>query len=52
MMLTTHLHMALRLRMGGTVPLLPLYVFMDRDNLSLNEDKTVQVIVLIMLFIY
>jgi len=53
-MLTTHLLMAPRLRMDGAVPLLPLYVFMawTVTTLSLNEDNTVQVILLIMLHIY
>jgi hypothetical protein len=29
MKLTTHLHVVLRLRMNGGVPLLPLYAFMS-----------------------
>jgi hypothetical protein len=46
--------MAPRLRMGGAVHLLPLYVFVTwtGTTLALNEDNTVQVIVVVMLHIY
>jgi hypothetical protein len=31
-MLATHLHLALRLRVGGVIPLLPLYNFIARTG--------------------